>query len=147
MPNHPFRSYINGLSIKKEKLNSEVKYPVPPTTPNLASHVVWKHDKDWKLPKYSVNNTKNNTVEVSLDPKNMFHYVKDHIIDGKVLFPAAGYAFLAWVAFARMKSTTIDMTPVTIRNMKIQRATIVTKTGKFLVNISDSQAMFFCHQF
>ena len=53
-----------------------------------------------------------------------------HMIDGRVLFPAAGYLVLAWRTLARLKGTMYQQLPVVFENICIHRATIMPHTGR-----------------
>ena len=52
-----------------------------------------------------------------------------HVIDGRVLFPAAGYLELAWRTLARLNGTVTDKLPVVFEDVNIHRATIMPQTG------------------
>lgn len=67
----------------------------------IAPHIKWDHSEDHFVPS-SLNMLSDKSAErvviVSLnDPQ--YEFVEGHCIDGRVLFPATGYLFLAWDTF------------------------------------------------
>lgn len=63
-------------------------------------------------------------------PESPDHYLVDHCIDGRVLFPATGYLYLVWKTLARNLSLSLEETPVVFEDVTIHQATILPKTGK-----------------
>jgi fatty acid synthase len=45
-------------------------------------------------------------------------FLRDHAIDGRILFPATGYIMLAWRRFAALKGQPWMKTPVAFENIR-----------------------------
>lgn len=71
-------------------------------------------------------------------------FLAGHTIDGRVLYPAAGYLTMAWRVFAKTKNSTYEKTPVVLEDVVFHRATILPKDGsvEFVVNIFDGTGRF-----
>jgi len=124
---------VNPLS-----LYPAVELPVSPTTPMLSSLVVWDHSRSWAVPtvdeflsRTSGGPGTGNSSSVEVDLSDSEHaYLSDHVIDGRILFPATGYLVLAWQHFARMNGHSYQQTPVRFDDVHILRATILPSDGK-----------------
>ena len=57
-------------------------------------------------------------------------YIADHCINGRVLYPAAGYLVMVWQALAKSLGQDFTQLPVTIKDFKIHNASIVPDNGK-----------------
>ena len=56
-------------------------------------------------------------------------YLLDHVINGRVLYPAAGFILLAWQSFAKMEGQDFNELPITIKDFKIHHASVIPQTG------------------
>ena len=65
-----------------------------------------------------------------MNPESPDYYMIGHCIDGRVLYPATGYLFLAWRTLVRSLGVVMETTPVTFEDVTIHRATILPKTGE-----------------
>lgn len=63
-------------------------------------------------------------------------YFMDHKIDGRNLFPVAGYILLAWRTFSKSSNTTYDKTPVILENLVFHRPTLIPKEGSVKIGIN-----------
>lgn len=63
-------------------------------------------------------------------PESPDHYLLDHCIDGRVLFPATGYLYLVWKTLARNLSLPLEQTPVVFEGVTVHQATILPRTGE-----------------
>ncbi|XP_014291398.1 fatty acid synthase [Halyomorpha halys] len=139
------RLYNAGLYPKVKELYPPVTYPVSRGTPNLGSLVEWDHSIEWGFADFRKigKGMGEITYDVNIaDPKDA--YISGHCIDGRVLFPAAGYLVLAWRTFAKLLQKEYEQMPVMIEDTQFLRATIMPKDGvvKFLVNIFDGSGDF-----
>ena len=132
-----------GLNPKVAKLYPKVQYPVRRGTQSLAPLIQWDHQDKWLVtlyPDYFNNNNKSKSdLTIELDMKkdeNKFYF--DHVIDGRVLFPAFGYLFLVWQEFARHLSTSWDQLPIILENMRFLKATTIKADTvlKFKLNMN-----------
>uniref|UniRef100_A0A8D0N571 Fatty acid synthase n=1 Tax=Sus scrofa TaxID=9823 RepID=A0A8D0N571_PIG len=64
-----------------------------------------------------------------VSPESPDHYLVDHCIDGRVLFPGTGYLWLTWKTLARALSQNLEETPVVFEDVTLHQATILPKTG------------------
>ncbi|XP_076458650.1 fatty acid synthase-like isoform X1 [Babylonia areolata] len=136
------RCYVNGVCLNPMKLLSPVSFPVPRGTPMISPLLGWDHANSWAVPKaddfrragsHSLNDAK---FEISIAPDSEDNYMEGHKIDGRVLFPAAGYLVLAWKTLARQKGTVYRQLPVVFHNVCIHRATIMPHAGSVTFHCS-----------
>lgn len=80
-----------------------------------------------------------NVIDVNLS-KETDAYLAGHEIDGRVLFPTAGYITLAWCTFAKILNSTFDKTPVVLKDVVFHRVTVLPKDDsvKFSVNFFEA---------
>lgn len=64
-----------------------------PLRQRVAMH--WDHAADWRVAKYKDLEGGRSTV-VTYDLLGKDAYLLDHVIDGRAIFPAAGYVYTAW---------------------------------------------------
>ncbi|XP_035213956.1 fatty acid synthase-like [Stegodyphus dumicola] len=133
--------YLEGLDPKIERLYPPVKFPVPRCTPMLSDLIKWNHSHSFSVPKWAPSST---TFIHGFDLQNADSYLMDHKLDGRSLFPATGYIYLAWKALAEKHKKSIDEIPVVIENFKIRRATVLnpSKIMKFEINLLDISGNF-----
>ncbi|KFM59156.1 Fatty acid synthase, partial [Stegodyphus mimosarum] len=133
--------YLEGLDPKIERLYPPVKFPVPRSTPMLSDLIKWNHSHSFSVPKWAPSST---TFVLGFDLQNDDSYLMDHKLDGRSLFPATGYIYLAWKALAEKHKKAMDELPVVIENFKIRRATVLnpSKILKFEINLLDISGNF-----
>ncbi|KAL4239386.1 hypothetical protein ACF0H5_000203 [Mactra antiquata] len=130
------KCYQQGVKMNPlNLLPAEVDFPVPRGTPMLSPLVQWDHSQSWNVPSADMFLGGGATgsgcgfdIDMSHDSED--HFLIGHKIDGRVLYPAAGYLLLAWRTLAKMEGTTYDQLPVTFHDVNIHRATILPDTGK-----------------
>ncbi|XP_072167778.1 fatty acid synthase-like [Diadema setosum] len=127
--------YASGIDVQLDGLYPPVDFPVSVTTPPIAPVIRWDHSQEWDIPRveqFLKQGGSSLTVmafTIDVSPESEDSYIKDHCIDGRVLYPATGYLRLAWRALARMRNTVPDQMPVEFKDVVIHQATIVPKTG------------------
>ncbi|GFT20117.1 fatty acid synthase, partial [Nephila pilipes] len=133
--------YTEGVDPKIERLYPAVQFPVPRGVPSISDLIKWNHSQSYNVPKYT-SKTSEFALEFKFDKDDA--YILDHKIDGRALFPATGYVYLAWEALASKLQKNSQEMPVVIENFKIYRATVITPQAltKFFVNILDSSGRF-----
>lgn len=130
--------YLAGAQPLISKLYPPINYPVGRGTPMLNSLVRWDHSTEWDVVQYAMLSEQSGESIIAYDlSKETDAFLQGHNIDGRVLFPATGYLYLAWSTLAKLKSVNMEDMPVIFENVKLQRATIMPKSGqvKFLINI------------
>ncbi|XP_054762953.2 fatty acid synthase-like [Lytechinus pictus] len=127
--------YTCGIDVNLESLYPAVDFPVSVSTPSIAPAIRWDHSQEWDIPrvedflKQGGNSPTVTKFTIDVSPESEDSFIKDHCIDGRVLYPATGYLCLAWRALARMKNTMPNLMPVEFKDITIHQATIVPKTG------------------
>ncbi|GFS52214.1 fatty acid synthase [Trichonephila inaurata madagascariensis] len=133
--------YNEGVDPKIERLYPPVQFPVPRGIPSISDLIKWNHSQSFNVPKYT-SKTSEFSMEFKFDKDDA--YILDHKIDGRSLFPATGYIYLAWEALASKLQKNCQEMPVVIENFKIHRPTVITAQAltKFFVNVLDSSGRF-----
>ena len=121
------------MEIHPENIYPQVTFPVAKDTPMLSSLVGWNHDTSWKVPKPNSAGGKSggggdggDIIEVVMNEKN---FVVDHVLDGKILYPAMGYLHLAWQTFAKSMGSDMANTPVVLSLCQIHNASVLPLNG------------------
>uniref|UniRef100_A0A336MX78 CSON007834 protein n=2 Tax=Culicoides sonorensis TaxID=179676 RepID=A0A336MX78_CULSO len=147
--------YNQGWDIPIAKLYPPIQFPVSAGTPMIGHLIKWDHSDQFFVADLD-SDTKERGAEqrfvITLSSKD-YEYISGHKIDGRVLFPATGYLFIAWNAFARsMRAGDVFKdVAVEISDIKFVRATTLTKgtqvtltivmhygTGRFEISESDA---------
>ncbi|GFY63851.1 fatty acid synthase [Trichonephila inaurata madagascariensis] len=145
--------YVSGLNPDIEKLYPKVQFPVPKCTPMISSLIQWDHSENWCVAKWDKNSNKSQMItEINVgSEESADKYILGHCIDGRCLFPATGYLLLAWKALAELKGKEVNTLPITFEEVKIHRATVMSKSGvagsdiegnKGLLNWTDEWVVF-----
>ncbi|XP_046335907.1 fatty acid synthase-like [Haliotis rufescens] len=135
------KCYAAGMKVDPLALFAPVRYPVPAGTPMLSPLVQWDHSQSWDVPKaddFIGGGSGRNTVcvyEIDVSPESPDHYLVDHAIDGRVLFPGTGYLVLAWRTLAKLRGQFYEHLPVMFENVNIHHATILPKTGSVKLEV------------
>ncbi|GBN00569.1 Fatty acid synthase [Araneus ventricosus] len=136
------RLYTAGLNPDVEKLFPPVQFPVPKSTPMISPLIKWDHSDSWCVAKWEKNTNRYQMItEVNVgSDESPDKYILDHCIDGRLLYPAAGYLVLVWKALAEIKEKDVISLPVTFEEVKFHRATVLSKaaTTKFQVDITNA---------
>ena len=149
--------YLSGHDPVISNLYPRVNFPVSRSTASLSPLIKWNHDKDHlvtKYPEYFYAFTSVQYITIdTMQPK--WKFLTGHCIDGRILFPATGYLWIAWTALVRLHKSKndeeIERTCVEFFNVTFSRATIVPRnksvsfkitflpdTGSFLLLESDA---------
>jgi fatty acid synthase len=91
--------YELGVNPSIENLYPKVEWPVARNTQSISSLIKWDHKDSYfvrKYPEYHFRATASDMHIPLCIALREDVYLKDHCIDGKVLFPATGYLMLAW---------------------------------------------------
>uniref|UniRef100_A0A336KMM1 CSON007223 protein n=1 Tax=Culicoides sonorensis TaxID=179676 RepID=A0A336KMM1_CULSO len=113
--------YQKGFDMSIANIYPSIEYPVSVGTPNISSLIKWDHSKDYFVAEFE----KAEPVQsFTFDIKSEEHeYLKGHMIDGKILFPATGYLFIVWKAFASLNGKSYLNTPVEFSDVNFVQAT------------------------
>ncbi|XP_060583977.1 fatty acid synthase-like [Ruditapes philippinarum] len=130
------KCYQHGVKLNPLQLLTPVSYPVPRGTPMISPLVRWDHSQQWNVPTADMfigggaNSSNGCGFDIDMSHDSEDRYLTGHKIDGRVLFPAAGYLLLAWKTLAKSISKQYDELTVLFENVDIHRATILPETGK-----------------
>ncbi|XP_053392677.1 fatty acid synthase-like [Mercenaria mercenaria] len=130
------KCYQQGLKLNPLKLIPAVSFPVPRGTPMVSPLVTWDHSQHWNVPTADMfigggaNSASGCGFDIDMSHDSEDRYLIGHKIDGRVLFPAAGYMLLAWKTLAKLEGTQYDELTVLFEDVDIHRATILPESGK-----------------
>ncbi|XP_053215023.1 fatty acid synthase-like [Panonychus citri] len=138
--------YLHGLHPVIVNLYDQIEYPVPRETHSVGHLIKWKHEKKWfdaKYDKYSNQRTVFSKIVDLHDP--LWLFLTGHQIDGRILFPATGYLYVAWQMVCRMFDLEPEENPIEFYQVQILRATQFTSTAsqmKFVTKINEDLETF-----
>ncbi|XP_054448917.1 fatty acid synthase [Pteronotus mesoamericanus] len=128
------RLHLMGIDINPNGLLPPVEFPVPRGTPLISPLIKWDHSQTWDVPAAehfpSGSGTSSSTIyNIDTSPESPDHYLVDHCIDGRVIFPATGYLYLVWRTLARALDQNMEQMPVAFEDVTLHQATILPKAG------------------
>ncbi|MCQ8063906.1 acyltransferase domain-containing protein [Salmonella enterica] len=126
--------HLTGIDVNPNALFPPVDLPAPRGTPLISPHIKWDHSQTWDVPAAedfpSGSSSSSATVyNIDASPESPDHYLVDHCIDGRVIFPATGYLCLVWRTLARSLGLSLEETPVVFEEVTLHQATMLPKTG------------------
>lgn len=130
-----FRCYQQGVKVNPLKLLPPVSFPVPRGTAMVSPLVKWDHSQHWNVATADMftsggaNSSSGCGFDIDMSHDSEDRYLIGHKIDGRVLFPAAGYMLLAWKTLAKLQGKQYDELTVQFEDVDIHRATILPETG------------------
>ncbi|XDA81106.1 hypothetical protein R6Z07F_011082 [Ovis aries] len=132
--------YLTGIDVNPNGLFPPVEFPAPRGTPLISPHIKWDHSQTWDVPAAedfpNGSSSSSATVyKIDISPESPDHYLVDHCIDGRVLFPATGYLCLVWKTLARALDQDMEHTPVVFEDVTLHQATLLPKTGTVLLEV------------
>ncbi|XP_054923034.2 fatty acid synthase-like [Dermacentor andersoni] len=140
--------HVLGVKVDLSPLYPPVPIPVPRGTPSIAHLVSWDHSQSWtvtKLEDYGPSSKwSQDIVQLDLGDHGADSYLTGHQIQGRIVFPAAGYIVLAWKSLAKRCGKPFCKVPVVLEDVRFQRATIMQKDGttRFTINIMEGSGQF-----
>ncbi|KAK3609643.1 hypothetical protein CHS0354_028847 [Potamilus streckersoni] len=136
------KCFLNGLNLNPLGVYAPVEFPVPRGTPFVSPVVQWDHSKIWDVPSTDnflsggYGHHSDSTFEMEISPESPYFYLTEHNIDGRMLFPAAGYVVLAWKILAKHHGELYENLPVILQNVNIYKATILPQNGTLKFDVS-----------
>jgi len=120
------RLFENGVDLDLCKLYPEIEFPVSRGTPMIAPLIKWDHSESYFVATFKDKQYNEQFVNVSLsDPE--FEFISGHEIDGRILFPATGYLYLAWKLMAAQCIENFKTFDVEFEDVKFIRACHIQK--------------------
>lgn len=118
------------------KLYPEIQFPVSRGTPMISPNIKWNHEDIYLVPHFDTQSYyERRKMIINLNDKS-FEFIKGHIIDGRILFPATGWIFLVWETFAMINGMPHEELPVIFENVKFLRATTLQMNQDVFVSIN-----------
>ncbi|XP_023312031.1 fatty acid synthase-like, partial [Anoplophora glabripennis] len=141
--------YELGFNPQISKLYPPIPIPVSRGTEMISPYIKWNHRKPKSIPTYHIEYLKNDikcgdrVVLINADD-NKWKYIRGHVIDGRNIFPAAGYLYLVWETFSAFNNLEMSLSQVCFEHCRFIRVTTVPKQGyfKLQINIQSSNGNF-----
>ncbi|XP_053424237.1 fatty acid synthase isoform X2 [Nycticebus coucang] len=126
--------HLAGIHVNPNALFPPMEFPAPRGTPLIAPHIKWDHSQTWDVPAAEdfpngCSSSSATVHNIDASPESPDHYLVDHRIDGRVIFPATGYLCLVWKTLARTLGLATEQMPVVFEDVTLHQATILPKTG------------------
>ncbi|RUS77019.1 hypothetical protein EGW08_015221, partial [Elysia chlorotica] len=136
--------FSHGVAMNPLGLYPDVQFPVSRDTPLISSLVAqaWDHSIDWAVPRPedfesgSGASSADTTFEIDVSEDSPDHYLVDHQVDGRALFPACGCLVLAWQTLATLKGLDYQQMPVRLTNVQIRQAMFLPTSGTATIKVS-----------
>ncbi|XP_073960833.1 fatty acid synthase-like isoform X2 [Choristoneura fumiferana] len=138
------RLFTAGAQPRVSSLYPPVSWPVSRGTPMLASAIEWDHSKEWTVANYKLTtHTGENVIEFDLGKPDQA-FLDGHNIDGRVLFPGAGYLTMVWRTVAKVNNLNMNEIAVLLEDIHFRRATIMSRDVplRFLVTLLSNSGNF-----
>lgn len=137
---HVGQLHLAGIDVSPNDLFPPVEFPAPRGTPLISPHIKWDHSQTWDVPTAkdfpSGSSCASVTVyNIDTSPESPDHYLVDHSINSRVIFPATGYLCLVWRTLAHALDQNMEQTPVVFEDVTIHQATILPKTGSVALEV------------
>ncbi|KAI1303648.1 Fatty acid synthase [Halotydeus destructor] len=128
-------------------LYPSVSYPLPLSTPFLSPLIKWDHKRDahmegYLMQKYGLISgfqTAKNIVFRFEQSKSDWAFLYDHKIDGRILFPAAGYLMITWVALSKILNLPVNEMSIRFEQVKFLRATVLSEDSETALDVRINQ--------
>ncbi|KAF7488070.1 Fatty acid synthase [Sarcoptes scabiei] len=139
--------YTFGMNLDIENLYPRIEWPVARSTQSLSSLLYWDHSKNFYVKKYpefhNFSTASDFYVKISVHETD-WHFLRDHAIEGKALFPATGYLYLVWRRVANLIGQPWNKTPVRFENVRFLRPTLVSESSdiKFTIRLLQGNGEF-----
>ncbi|XP_045464695.1 fatty acid synthase-like [Harmonia axyridis] len=137
--------YAAGAQPYLNALYKSPSFPVGRGTPMISPHIKWDHSIEWTVASFLEQEQQSGQFFVEIDlAKEENKFMLDHIIDGRIIYPGAGYLVLVWQVFAKTQNKEYEKMPVLFEDIQWHRITLLVKgqTVKFSVNIFKSTGAF-----
>ncbi|KAM6164687.1 fatty acid synthase [Rhynchocyon petersi] len=132
--------HLSGIDVDPSGLFPPVEFPAPRGTPLISTLIKWDHSQSWDVPAATdfpsgSSSTSATVYNIDISPESPDHYLVDHTIDGRVIFPATGYLCLVWKTLARSLGLVMEQMPVVFEDVTLHQATILPRTGNTVLEV------------
>jgi fatty acid synthase len=130
--------YELGVNPSIEKLYPKVEWPVARNTQSISSLIKWDHKDSYFVRKYPEYHFRETAADMNLSISTSLRddaYLKDHCIDGKVLFPATGYLMLAWRRLASAHGKHWNDCPIVFEDVQFRRPIFLSDSEKTKITV------------
>ncbi|KAJ8668370.1 hypothetical protein QAD02_010033 [Eretmocerus hayati] len=127
-----------GLQPQIAELHPKIEYPVSRGTQSISPLIKWDHSEDWFVcsgKEGQENSPNGRSVQVSLK-NGEYSLVADHIVDGRIIFPATGYLKLVWESFGIMLNKSYTDVPVIFKDVRFLRATNIPEDASVIFKVA-----------
>ncbi|KAK8766020.1 hypothetical protein V5799_007201 [Amblyomma americanum] len=137
-----------GIQLDLSPLYPPVPFPVPRGTPSIGHLVSWDHSQRWTVAKWNEfagsKQLSEDVVDINVDSNDGDAYLAGHQLDGRVIFPAAGYMVLAWKSLTKRSGKPFHKVPVVFEDINFHRTTVLPKSGtvRFKVQVMSASGDF-----
>lgn len=113
--------YINGFNPEVENLYPKVEWPVVRGTQSISSLIKWDHSTKHGVKMYPEYHNFSTAaffmIKITMNESD-WRFIRDHCIDGRVVFPATGYLMVAWRAMATKVGQPWHKVPIHFENIR-----------------------------
>jgi len=124
--------YELGINLSIDKLYPRVEWPVARNTQSIGSLIKWDHSFKYSHKLYPENYNRFNASDMniyvdSIAKEDVFYL--DHSLNGRAIFPAAGYLMLAWRLLAAGFGRIWYQLPVIFENIHFKTFILLSQTS------------------
>ncbi|CAH1987550.1 unnamed protein product [Acanthoscelides obtectus] len=132
--------YVHGHQPQVQHLYPSVQFPVSRGTRMISPYVRWNHKREWFVPEYNLEaqtqaQDGQRSVMIQLSDQQ-WSFIDGHVIDGRNLFPATGYLFLAWETLSIIKELPMSVMTVVFEDCRFHRATSMPPKGHVVMYVT-----------
>ncbi|XP_070493665.1 fatty acid synthase-like [Chironomus tepperi] len=126
--------FENGVDLDLSKLYPAVEFPVSRGTPMISPLIKWDHEATYPIITTDGKPCNEKVFDVHLS-EHEYAYIAGHEIDGRVLFPATGYLYLAWKAFAAQLKEKFNNLSIIFEDVKFVAALPLKKNTEYMITV------------
>ncbi|XP_023311358.1 fatty acid synthase [Anoplophora glabripennis] len=133
------RLYELGCNPQISRLYPPIQFPVSRGTEMISPYIKWLHRREKFVPRFDVELIRQAELGWKrYHIKSVDHewaYITGHVIDGRNLFPAMGYLYLVWDAFANISKISFHDMRIVFENCRFMRATTVSQKRQLVLEV------------
>ncbi|KAG5675346.1 hypothetical protein PVAND_005256 [Polypedilum vanderplanki] len=125
-----------GVDMNVAAIYPAIKFPVSRGTPMISPKIKWNHSENHFVAYFDAKYELERFSMILNFDSEEFSFLKDHVIDGKMIIPGAFYIYIIWKLFALMNSTDLNKMKITIKDIELARMTRVLSNEEVIITIS-----------